>query len=375
MPIASTAYLFPNLGAVIGGAIVPSKTVSIFIDGQKTSFITDKVVLKDALIDEGINFVDGDLIDPDLNTAIDSSKIDVIIKRAVPVTVVDNGNIILGRSAYLSAHDILKDLSINLYADDEVVVASPLDDIILGLKIYINRANVINLQVDGSLHEIHTKISTVKELFKKENIVLNESDRVEPSLDAVLGNNMFVKVIRVKSGEGSEIIDIPFPVQYKESNDLLIGQNKIEQKGQFGKKQIFYNQVFENGVLIKKDFIKEQVLNQPVIEVVIKGVRPKITYARGAYADWINDASIKFGVDASKMQRLMMCESGGNASAVGGGGRFYGLFQYLPSTWSGASSGAGFAGSSIYDPKAQIYTTAWKISKQGYGAWPVCGRK
>jgi len=66
------------------------------------------------------------------------------------------------------------------------------------------------------------------------------------------------------------------------------------------------------------------------------------------------------------MYRLMMIESGGDASVVGPGG-YFGLFQYAPTTWKGSWN--PYRGHSITDGAAQIKATALAI-KLGYGhAW------
>jgi hypothetical protein len=67
-----------------------------------------------------------------------------------------------------------------------------------------------------------------------------------------------------------------------------------------------------------------------------------------------------------KMWRVMMCESGGNSRASGGGGRWLGLFQYAPGTWKGSWN--PYRNFSIWDAKSQIYATAkaWSIGMQSH---------
>jgi hypothetical protein len=65
------------------------------------------------------------------------------------------------------------------------------------------------------------------------------------------------------------------------------------------------------------------------------------------------------------MWAVMLCESEGNAQAVGFG-RYYGLFQYTPETWSGEWN--PYRAYSIYDARAQIFATA-KAWSEGYQLW------
>lgn len=91
--------------------------------------------------------------------------------------------------------------------------------------------------------------------------------------------------------------------------------------------------------------------------------------AAGGSGQWwplIQSAAAAQGVSARGMYRLMMIESGGSATAAGAGG-FYGLFQYVPSTWQGSWN--PYRSASITDGAAQIKATALAIHL-GYGhAW------
>ncbi len=84
------------------------------------------------------------------------------------------------------------------------------------------------------------------------------------------------------------------------------------------------------------------------------------------YKAWMADAKQTYPYPQSldKMYRVMMCESGGNPRASGGGGAWLGLYQYAPTTWRGSWN--SYRKSSIWDAKAQIYATAkaWSIGMQ-----------
>jgi len=86
------------------------------------------------------------------------------------------------------------------------------------------------------------------------------------------------------------------------------------------------------------------------------------------YRAWMADAKAMYPYPQSldKMWRVMMCESGGNASASGGGGRWLGLYQYAPGTWKGRWN--PYRANSIWDAKSQIYATAkaWSIGMQSH---------
>jgi hypothetical protein len=75
---------------------------------------------------------------------------------------------------------------------------------------------------------------------------------------------------------------------------------------------------------------------------------------------YIRKAAKKYNQSRNAMERVARCESNLDPCAVNRSGPYYGLFQYLKSTWKSTPYG----NRDIYDPKAQALATAW-MWKQG----------
>lgn len=81
----------------------------------------------------------------------------------------------------------------------------------------------------------------------------------------------------------------------------------------------------------------------------------------------INQAAAAYGQNADDMVRVARCESSLNPRAVGGGGQWHGLFQFVPSTFAGTPYG----GQDIYDPWANSHAAAWMWAEGRKSEW-VC---
>jgi hypothetical protein len=71
------------------------------------------------------------------------------------------------------------------------------------------------------------------------------------------------------------------------------------------------------------------------------------------------------------LQAIAACESGGNPSAIGGGGAYRGKYQFSYATWAavGGHGDPAAASEAEQDSRAaQLYASS------GAGQWPVCGR-
>lgn len=90
------------------------------------------------------------------------------------------------------------------------------------------------------------------------------------------------------------------------------------------------------------------------------------SYPAGSIQDIITKAFTPYGATAVAWGlRVAKCESGYNPQAYNPAGPYYGLFQFLMSTFNATP----FKGQNIYDPVANAGAAAWKYSQGGAGAW------
>jgi hypothetical protein len=76
--------------------------------------------------------------------------------------------------------------------------------------------------------------------------------------------------------------------------------------------------------------------------------------------------------ERGKLRRIAQCESGGNPRAVGGGGRYRGLFQFDYGTWRSVGGKGDPAAASVEE---QYRRAALLMRKRGTAPWPHCGRR
>ena len=76
------------------------------------------------------------------------------------------------------------------------------------------------------------------------------------------------------------------------------------------------------------------------------------------------------GGASPQLEAIAACESGGNPSAVGGGGAFRGKYQFDYGTWASV----GGSGDPAAAPEAeQDARAAALMARSGSSPWPVCG--
>jgi hypothetical protein len=71
-----------------------------------------------------------------------------------------------------------------------------------------------------------------------------------------------------------------------------------------------------------------------------------------------------------QLEAIAQCESGGDPTAIGGGGLYRGKYQFSYGTWQavGGSGDPAAAPEAEQDRRAAIL-----LARSGTGQWPVCG--
>jgi hypothetical protein len=94
---------------------------------------------------------------------------------------------------------------------------------------------------------------------------------------------------------------------------------------------------------------------------------PTTTLVAGGIRDveeWRPLVEASFPADrVEEALEVMKCESNGDPLAVNPRTNASGLFQFIPSTWNWASPLAGWSGSSVFVPEANVDTAAWLVQE------------
>ncbi len=76
------------------------------------------------------------------------------------------------------------------------------------------------------------------------------------------------------------------------------------------------------------------------------------------------------GAASAQLEAIAQCESGGDPTAIGGGGLYRGKYQFSVGTWQSV----GGTGDPAAAPEAeQDRRAAALLARDGAGQWPVCG--
>lgn len=147
-----------------------------------------------------------------------------------------------------------------------------------------------------------------------------EKIQIGDEIKLVIPKSMFT-VATISEVEYTE--DIEYKSDVELNDDMYTNEKKTKVKGENGKAKIVANEIKHNGVLVEKEILKEEIIESPIDEIVVKGTKevPK-TVATGAFLmPTRGRISSRYGMRNGRMHKgLDIASNSGTAINAADGG-------------------------------------------------------
>ena len=187
-----------------------------------------------------------------------------------------------------------KALSVSDFLKEKGLIVSPNDLITPDLKriiephsaIFITSNKKLSVKVDGETKEINTIRRTIEKLLQDEGIKLNPFDKIEPKLKTLTQNDLEVVITRVEKKNIIEEQEIKFEIMVQTDKKMKWKKQEIKHKGKNGLKEVEYEMVYRNGVLISKTKIATKIIKEAQPEIIVEGRKIEIISTQKGIASW-----------------------------------------------------------------------------------------
>ena len=253
--------------------VVHARPVWIEADGRRWQVRTHAATPEQILQEAGIPLGPHDrvlteMIDPGSG----SPALRLIVRRAVPVTLHEDGGSVTFYTTARTVGEALREIGLTLYLADRVRpgLGEPLT---AGTHIYVERSRPVVVRVDGRTIRTRTHRERVGEVLADLGIVLSGQDYTRPPLDASLGDETTIEVVRVAEEFVVEQSPIPFDVVWQPDPDLEIDHRRVLQEGAPGMLKRRWRVRYENGAEISRTLENEYVAVPPTTKIIGYGTK------------------------------------------------------------------------------------------------------
>ncbi len=253
-------------------------TVDVTADGDtktvKTSARNTDVIIEQA----GVSVGDDDVVDlTNFRAGTDSKDGNEIkVHRSQTVEIYDNEELVATVTVAGTVQDALDKAGIKLGEKD---IVSPSADTVLteDQEVYITRSESVKVIADGKTEYVPFTTGTVADVLDRQGISLGKNDEVSPSLDTELsiGDTVVVERVTYKIRVTTETLE--YDTVTKSDSTVPSGTTKILQTGENGARTVAYKDKIVDGEVAESEELKEQVLKEPVDQVIAKGTKVAVT--------------------------------------------------------------------------------------------------
>lgn len=140
-------------------------------------------------------------------------------------------------------------------------------------EIVIQRAVAVHITADGQTQTLHTTAKTVAEALAAAGVEIGEKDRVTPALHAHLGPDLEIKVVRVVEEWVIEKETLPYATIHWAAPHLPQGETNVVREGRTGELERRIRIIYEDGVLVSREIVSEEVTVEPINRIIEGGTR------------------------------------------------------------------------------------------------------
>ncbi|MFJ3962733.1 ubiquitin-like domain-containing protein [Streptomyces sp. NPDC090036] len=336
--------------------VAADKSVRLTVDGVPRNLHTFADDIGELLASEGLGVGPHDLVAPAPGEPLDDGE-EVVVRYGRPLRLTLDGQ---QRQVWTTARTVEGALRQFGIRAEGAYLSTPRTAPVprAGLALSVRTERSVTFMADGRERTIRTNAATVQEALDQAGITLQGQDTTSVPPTAFPRDGQTVTVLRITGTREVREERIPYGTEKVKDPGLFAGTEVVERAGRPGARRVTYSLRTVNGVRQKPRPIADEVVREPVTQLVKVGTKALPSSVAGA--------------DGLDWGALAQCESGGRASATDPSGTYGGLYQFDVRTWQGLGGSGRPQDASGTE---QTYRAKKLYVQRGASPWPHCGRR
>jgi uncharacterized protein YabE (DUF348 family) len=357
------------LAAVVGGTAAftigtsnaSASTVNLVVDGQAKSIHTKAHDVSAVLKDNGYTVGAHDIVAPAVTTPV-KNDLTVVYKRGRLLHLNVDGP---ARDVWTTEPTVAQALAVLGYSASDFVSVSRSTRLPLTATSLLLRApKQVSVVHDGRTDHPTTTGRTVADVLSALHLSLGSTDTIVPAATAPITSGLTITLTRIAHKEWNAVVPVAFPTVKQSDASMFTDQSSVVTAGVPGSARAYYDSIYVNNKLYKRNVLKTVQLTAPKAQVVKVGTKARPSPPSQTPPP--NTGGLNWDAVAA-------CESGGNWSINTGNG-YYGGLQFDIGTWLSNGGGAYAPRPDLASRDAQIAVANRLYALRGSSPWPVCGR-
>lgn len=155
-----------------------------------------------------------------------------------------------------------------------------------GIRIVINRAVAFEIKVDERNIKGYSTAKSVYGALRENEIIIGRLDNVSSPLYNRFSSGDVIIVTRINVEEKTIAEDIEYKTIRKEDTKLGWREEKTEQKGEKGIREVKYKITYKNNKEISRIILEKNITKNPLDAIITKGTYMKLAKASKGQGTW-----------------------------------------------------------------------------------------
>lgn len=144
----------------------------------------------------------------------------------------------------------------------------------------ITRAFYVTVEADGGNITVKTLPADVKEILDTVGVTVSETDILSHPLDTVIKDDAKITVTRVTTDTVTEYETVKYTTKKVKTDDLYVGETKVETEGENGKIEYVYSVTYTDGEETERTLVSKTVVKEAVEKTVLVGTKVKSSFKK-----------------------------------------------------------------------------------------------
>ena len=253
------------------------ESVTLDVNGEQQKIKTHAHTVGALLSEQEIEVAEFDVVTPSVNTPVeDGLSIRWEQSQQVAIQVDQDKKSIWTTDD--TVEDVLAEAGIEV-TEHDVVSPGLQEQLGEDNSISVQKAFEVTLNDGGEEKEVWSTSTTVADFLKRENIHLDDDDRLNRKAEGYLKPGSIVEVVRVE--KVTDVVEEPanFVVETRNDPKLLKGREKVVQQGKKGAVSRKFEIVKENGKEVSRKLLAETTITEPQKKIVAVGSKVMVADA------------------------------------------------------------------------------------------------
>ncbi|MDV2583261.1 ubiquitin-like domain-containing protein [Alkalibacillus haloalkaliphilus] len=271
--------------------------VTVVLDDEEQTVVTTADTVDELLDELDVEVGEHDHLSVDVNADLEDGM-DITYEQAREVIVTMDQRTEHYYTTENTVEDFLNNKDIELSEHDQMSVSLN-DSVHDQMHIAISSAFEVKI-VDGG--EEKTKVvtnQTVQSLLNQEGIDLSEHDKLNVEPSQMVRDQRDIEIVRVSIDYETVEESVPYTTETREDDSMLQGENEVVQLGEEGKKVQEYEVVKENGEVVSRELVDEEIVEESVNRVVMEGTKQEVQLASSSSGEFQEFTSTKYTANCS----------------------------------------------------------------------------